>query len=97
MASSDSGHSRRSTRTNQREVMTEVERVLHRSSGAMSLYERLQRDAQLREDLVELLKEFDGDAIDQIEQMQPKAGRPAVGTSGEGSGTLRNVPVRGKT
>ena len=63
----------------------------------MSLYERLQRDAQLREDLVELLKEFDGDAIDQIEQMQPKAGRPAVGTSGEGGGTLRNVPVRGKT
>ena len=38
-----------------RDLMTEVERVLTKASGAMSLLERLQRDPQLREDLTELL------------------------------------------
>ena len=43
---------------------------------------------------MELLKEFDGDAIDTIEQMAPK-GDVARGTVGGASDKMKNVPVRG--
>lgn len=41
-----------------KELLTEAERVLLRSAGGMSLLERLRRDALLREDMLQLLKDF---------------------------------------
>ena len=52
-----------------KEMLTEAERVLLRSAPGMSLFERLRRDATLREDIITLLKEFAEEA-DQIEQLQ---------------------------
>jgi len=43
------------------DLMGEAERILHRTSGALSLRERLKRDAQLREDMIALLKDYTDD------------------------------------
>lgn len=44
-----------------RDLMNEAERILHRTSGAMSLRDRLYRDAQLRADVMALLRDFEED------------------------------------
>jgi hypothetical protein len=56
------------TRLSAKDLMTEVERVLTKASGSMSLLERLQRDSQLREDLVELLQVYEKQAVN-VEQL----------------------------
>ena len=56
------------SRLTQKELLTEAERVLLRSAGGMSLLERLRRDAQLREEMFSLLREF-ADMVDVQEQL----------------------------
>lgn len=46
--------------------MTEAERVLTRASSSMSLLERLQKDAILRDDIFALLKQMEKD-VDSVE------------------------------
>jgi hypothetical protein len=41
-----------------KDLFTEAERLLARTSGGLSLLERLVRDAELREDMANLLKEL---------------------------------------
>jgi hypothetical protein len=45
-----------------KDLFTEAERLLARTSGGLSLLERLVRDAELREDMANLLKELTADA-----------------------------------
>ena len=42
-----------------RDLMNEAEKILHKNSGGLSLYERLTRDAQLRKDMLDLLAELE--------------------------------------
>ena len=41
-----------------KEVQSEAEKILHKTAGGLSLFERLQRDAQLRNDLASILAEL---------------------------------------
>ena len=45
-----------------KDLFTEAETLLARTSGGLSLLERLVRDAELREDMANLLKELTADA-----------------------------------
>ena len=42
-----------------RDLLSEAERILHRSSGGLSLRDRLARDPWLREDILAILRDFE--------------------------------------
>lgn len=42
-----------------RDLMTDAEKILHKNSGGLSLYERLTRDTQFRKDMLDLLAELE--------------------------------------
>ena len=58
----DAGTNPRRPRISARDLLSDAERVLTRTSGGLSLYERLQRDPQLRDDIMGLLKDFTDEA-----------------------------------
>ena len=51
-------------RLSSRDLMTEAERILHKTSGGLSLFERLERDQSLRDSLMEIVTEMQDDNED---------------------------------
>ena len=54
-----------------RDLYSEAEKILAKASGGMSLFERISRDAELRNDLLTLLRELDA-----AHQPSPLQGKP---------------------
>ncbi len=63
--------------------MNEAEKILHKNSGGLSLYERLTRDRELRKDMLELLSELEL-VESSVEQFRPTAGSSHEAAKGRG-------------
>ena len=61
-ATVDATTNTRSRRLSAKDLFTEAERLLSRTSGGLSLLERLIRDPELREDMANLLKQIETDS-----------------------------------
>ena len=64
----------RGTQVSARQLYSEAERILARTAGGLSLYERLLRDPQLRTDILDLLERMEGKE-GETPQLLPKGGR----------------------
>ncbi len=62
-ATRDQATTTKGGRLNPRDLLNEAERILLRAPGGLSLRERLARDGVLREDVMNLLKDFEHAAV----------------------------------
>ena len=67
----------RGTQVSARQLYTEAERILARTAGGLSLYERLLRDPELRADIMDLLADMESQKRSPLDakQFQPKRRR----------------------
>ena len=66
---------------------------MHKNAGGLSLYERLQRDEELREELMDLLRDF-GVTARECPPLVPKGVRGAAKPSASRDAEMVDVPVR---
>ena len=79
-----------------KDLLGEAERILHKAGSGLSLFDRLRRDEDLREDIAEILREMAGDGAAVTPQWSgPRGGQKK--TRQRKDTEMTDVPVQGFT